>query len=455
MGRKVVVMLIAVVFAALASPLLVKPAIAGGNLTVYYNGSLNPDYVNTRQPYAIMNLSLNITKGTGDETVNLTYINITIIGSASAGNISAIEIRNSTGVTIVSNTTPGNNNFTLWMPGGGLNISIKYNYTFIIYANISPDAVLENLNFTVNITSNLSIVTNPDENSNISIVGIGAVPNRSACSSLSWIQDIHSNITVSPHWVDTNVTNQTFVIILTNDSSDEITNVTISMPHGYNITDVKYIKYGSTVLYDLGTGTNTSHVLGFEARNISINFTGKNNRGNITINITVNTNVTNITTQLITAVVSGFNMTNISAVAFNSSVSTQQLMANVTIRTAKTAAYNNGTDYWEFNITFNTTANVSGILHFKMDDWVDSAGNVMAINTTTGTYYATLRSAANASAYDINVTSNYNYTAGLGVPLNLSTATAINLYLRMIIPSNAIMSPSWWTVYRMVFRVTP
>ncbi|MBI5060693.1 MAG: hypothetical protein HZB67_00085, partial [Candidatus Aenigmarchaeota archaeon] len=423
----------------------------------YYNGtSYNPAVMNTQQAYAVMNLSLNITPDTGDGCVNLTAINITIAGIAGAGNISAIEIRNSTGVTIVSNTTSVGDNFTLWMPGGGLNISIKYNYTFFIYMNISPLATGENLNFTVNLTSNMSIVTNVAENNNVSIVGIGpGIPNRSASSSLSWIQDMHSNISVTPHVVDTNVTNQTFVIILTNESSDEITNVTITLPDGYNITNVKYIKYGSTILYDPVSGTNTSHVLGFEARNISINFTGKNNRGNITINITAHTNVTNITTQSITVMISGFNITNISAYPLNASVTIQQIAANVSIKTAKTAAYNNGTDYWEFNITFNTTTNVSGVLQFKMDNWLDSAGNTLGLNTTDGTYYATLRSNTNASSYDINITTQYNNSAGWGVPLNLSTLTPVTIYLRMVIPTTATVSSSWWTVYRMVFRATP
>ncbi len=423
---------------ALVLLILASPSLAGGNLTV--NGSgIAPSYVNTAGSFGMLNLSLNVTPGSGDNTVNMTYINITV-KNATIANISAVEIRNSTGSTIASNSTNSSAaNFTVYFPGGYVVNSSAGNATLIVVFNISSSASRFNKT-----AANISI------NSVVTTVAGDNVTYADLESTHSQIQDVHASAGITPHFVDTGAVNQTFLYNITPAGSDLVKNISITIPSDFTNLVLVSVKRGGNVLVPETDYTNST-----VSSRINITLVSSTNLGLI-INFTLNTSSSETGNITFNSTISNGN-TSVATSAINTGVTTKQLIRIHNVQGAKTTALPNGTDYWEFNYTINVTADVSGLIHFKMDNWNSSASQIInltnstVIDNNTG-YYASLYLATNSSRI-FNVTTYYNVTRG--IQLSAAANTLYYVTLKMIVPSATPVSSSWWTTYSMLFMPDP
>ena len=413
-------------------------------------------YMNSKTPGPMLNLSLNVTPG--GSFVNITAINVTFFTSTGAPlnltNISSVDVRNaSNGFIFGSNSTLNisTNNVTISFPNG-IVVNGTQNNTITIFVNISSLATLA-LNFTVNITSNYSIYTTA--NDNFTIYG-GSTQARASQS-----QDLHANASVSPRIVDTGVINQTFIITITPTGMDQIKNLTITLPSGYNITNVTSVKQSGTEVLYISSPTALAI---FRANIAQVNRTGTNifsSSGGIIINLTVNTNSSAITSSEFVTRMIGANLTNVApdVVGNNTNVTTTALLTVVSTQVTKGAAVINGTDYWEFNITLNVTQTTTGVIQFKMSNWSGTGGLSMALTNQTDTsgalFYASIRnqSLVNSSS-SFNITNEYNLTQGLQYT-NAGPNNLITVVLRMVIPIGTTISNSWQSTFNTLFRATP
>jgi hypothetical protein len=253
---------------------------------------------------------------------------------------------------------------------------------------------------------------------------------------------------MSPRYVDTNVTNQSFTYNITPTGADKINNITITIPAGYTVVNVTYVSdNGTTLRNSTYQHSNLSVILGSQ---ILVNYTIGYSGGTIVINFTANTSATNITQTAFSSTVAGSNLTSIAAdvSGTDTSVTTQQLINVTSVAATKATAYVNGTDYWEFTFTINFTANVTGLLQFKMSNWTNSASNI-TLTSCTGGYCATLRDSTNANN---NITVGYDYNMSTGVSFTGTQGNTKNVILKMIIPTGTLSSTSWWATYSGLFR---
>ncbi|MBI4163019.1 MAG: hypothetical protein HY513_05020 [Candidatus Aenigmarchaeota archaeon] len=435
-------LIIAMIFAS--------PAFAGNFLNVT-GTSLAPPYINSRTPTAMLNLSLNVTDPSGS-IVNITSINITFYTSSGTPlnltNISSVDVRNSTLIFGSNNSINITvNNVTVSFPNG-IVVNGTQNRTVWIFVNVSSSATLA-LNFSINITSNYSIYT-ADASDNFTVFG------GSSQSQGSQVQDLHANISVSPRLVDTNVTNQTFIINITPLGRDVIKNITITLPVGYNITNITSVKQdGSELAYAAGPTV----VFSFRDNIAQVNKTGSNlfsSSGHIIINMTANTNGTAISSSEFAVRFLGANLTGVAPDVLNNNtnVTTASLISVYSTQVSKGAAVVNGTDYWEFNITINISQTVTGMLQFKMTNWSGSNGINLALTNGTD-FYASLRnqSVSNNSTV-FNAMNDYNITQGIQYT-NAGPNNLITVFLRMVIPVGTSISNSWQSTFNMLLRATP
>ena len=420
----------------------VSPVLAIGTLSVTdYN--LAPTYINTNTSTAVLNLSLNATVG----IINITAIQVGFNGSATSANISAVEIYNNTleaanliGNTSTIDTTANTSNVTL---SSVFYLNVTSNATFIVAIKVAQGGT-RFTNIIVNLTSNETIST--QGNGNISFTSASGWINSSAMQ----IQDLHANASMSPSYVDTNVYNQTFIYNITKTGNDRINEIIITIPSGYNITNVTNVT---------GDGADCVPSAGCVVNALSpINVTiSASDYQNIRIYFTVNTS-TPVDSIAFNSTITGGNLTAITTDVMNESTNAtvKQLIVVESVNASKNAAYVNGSDYWEFNFTLNITANISGLVNFKMENWLNNDG--ISLNLTNDTaytnvteYYATLREdGAFSTSNKFNVTTVYNASRGVSI-----AATENNLYyivLRMVIPKYTIVSSTWYTTYKMLFR---
>src|SRR3989338_4313715 len=433
--------------------LIAMPAFADNILNIT-GVSTSSIYMNSKVPGPMLNLSLNVTVPSGG-LVNITAINVTFFTSAGAPlnltNISSVDVRNASNSFVFGSNSTLNittNNVTISFPNG-IVVNGTQNSTVTIFVNISSSATLA-LNFTINITSNYSVYTTA--NDNFTIYG-GSAQARS-----SMVQDLHANATVSPRIVDTNVTNQTFIFNFTPTGRDRIWNITLTLPVGYNITNITSVKQSDgEILYT----ASPNIVVSFRDNVAHINSTGTNRfaaSGSIVINMTANTNGTAISSSefVVRFLGSEGNLTNVAPDVINNqtNVTTTALLTVVSTQVAKGAAVVNGTDYWEFNVTLNVTQVVTGMIQFKMTNWSGSGG--INLGLTNGTdFYASFRnqSIVNNSAL-FNITNEYNLSQGL-LYTNAGPNNLITIVLRMVIPLGTTISSSWQSTFNTVFRAAP
>jgi len=415
------------------------PALAAGNLTAT-GSDLAPTYINTKTVTNMLNLSLNATPDAGDGTVNITVINVTIGGNATIGNLSSVHIKNSTGSIIASNTTNSTSSQFKVHISNGLFVNASTNSSIVIAINLSSSAQRVS-NISINISSTTDIGTAGSSNITISNTN----------STESQIQDIHANVTVSPRYVDTNVINQSLSYFINTSGADAIKNVSIVVPSQYSIVQLLSVKRGSTILTGITDYTNTT-----TGGKVNISLVSSTTE-NLTINFTVNTNASGISSQAFNSTITGSNLTDVETDVYNftTNVTTKQLINVDNIQVIKNTALANGTDYWEFNFTLNITANVSGLVQFKMNNWNNSAGQIMNLTNQTSlinaTFYASLRHSSNTTN-TFNVTNEYR---NVGLSFTATENTLYYFVLRMVIPSGTPIASDWWTTYWTLFRSTP
>lgn len=406
-----------------------------------------PSYVNTNQTFVMINLTLNGTN------VRVTGINVTFGGTAGIGNISQVLIYNDTnsnaaydaGELLLGNSTfSGTNTCNV-----SINLVVSGTSKLLIAYKIHNSA-------TRFVSVNASLASSSSITANETIAGTFPID-----SSSSQIQDLHASASVSPSYVDTNVVNQSFIYNITTTGSDYVNRTVIVLPGNYVIISVTNVTInGSNQEQNCALGVNQVCV---QRSNTQINVTYPNpglTSKAVRIYFTANTSSSVVTSMRFNSTIDSGNcsLTAIETDVVNSktNVTTKQLINVDIIRAIKSTALANGTDYWEFNFTLNITANVSGLVQFRMNNWNSSSANQMMnlTNQTSlinATFYASLRK-SDASTNVFNVTSEYGSS---GVSL---TARENNLYyvvLKMIIRSGTPIASDWWTTYWTLFRSTP
>ena len=403
--------------------------------------SLAPSYVNTNSSVSMLNLTLNVSGG----IINLTVINITF--TVATANLSSVELLNASNAIIASSSTfnATDNKTTLSITGAGIQLNASSNQSFVVRVLLSSSAT-RFASIAVNVTNASSEFRTNNSADNYTIQG-GSVQSGS-----SQIQDVQANASISPRFVDTNVTNQTLIYVITPLGNDRINSTVITLPGGYTFIRVAAVTIdGSNTS---GSYTLVGNITG--STQLRINYTGGTQTSQpIIVYFVVNTSATSVNSIVFNSTVSGSNITNATTTitGFNTNVTTQQLINVTRVTTIKNAAYLNGTDYWEFNFTFNFTANTSGSIQFMMNNWTNFEGTAN-ISLTNGTdFYASLRDSGNTSK-TINITNTYNQ--GLNITSCCTTGAVYSIVLRMVIPSTVTtISSGWWTTYSMLLRAEP
>ncbi len=419
------------------------PIFAAGNLTVSRSSLLTPAYINTGSN-ALMNITLNATVG----NVSITGIVINLTGSSTVSNFSTFLIYNDSdnnGAVGVSEALLGSNatfNATTNSTVVNLSISVPANTErhLLLVLNVSSLATLRT-NVSINITSNTSITTGGSDNITI--------PGGYINTTLAQIQSVHANATITPRFVDTSVPNQTFVYEIKPTGVEAISNITINLPAGYALRWLESIERAGSNDTSLSANSTNSSII-----NITINTPTTNT---VRVYFKANTSANPVNSSAFSSIITGSNLTNVAADPSNLTVNvtTRQLINVTNVNAIKTSALINGTDYWDFNFTLNITATTSGLIHFRMDAWNNTAGQTISLTNQTEIssstfYYATFRQ---NDANMMNVTTYYNYTRGIS--LSATENTLYYMALRMVIPSGTPVSSSWWTTYSLLFRSSP
>jgi|GEM_PF-2361295 len=414
------------------------------NLTAYNNTGTN---------VTMLNLTLNLA---GENSVNVDNIIVTF--NSTNGSLNASQTNLS--VCLYNSTVNSSNNLgcgTVW------NVSGNVNQTNITLSNFNiTNSIEKNLLIVYevyrNATTPINISLYINDDSSITLSNSSVIINSTfpISSNFTQIQDLHASASISPRYVDTNVENQSFVYTINITGSDEINKTIINVPVGYNVIKVTNVTVGGTSCYPspaLGcTPSSSSNQI-----NISIS-PGTLNQTKIYF--TANTSSTSVNSTAFNSVIDGGNLTGIPTDVTNGStnVTTKQLINVTNVAIMKNTAVVNGTDYWEFNFTLNISANVSGLIQFKMNPWNSSSANATLnlTNATTGniTYYASLRNESSFSTTNkFNVTNEYNITQGIS--LNATENNIYHVFLRMVIPLGTPIASDWWTTYNMLFRALP
>ena len=398
--------------------------------------SLAPSFNNTNSSVTMLNITLNATGTNTNVSITLNAINISI-SNASTANFTYVEIRNSTNnVVLGSNTTfNATDNRTTVRFSTALVINSSSNLSLIVAVNTSFGAT-KLISFSVNVTA-------ASFEANYSAF-LEATSN--GASGFTQIHSVHENASVTPLYTDTSVVNQSFVYVIKPTGTDAINKTVLNIPIGYTLVNLDSIEHDAT-----NSTTGVTNVTASNQINVTFNTP---TTSQIILRFKMNTNSSSKLNLAFNSTLENGNLTNIATdvIGSNTTVNTQQIVNVTSLIAIKNAAYLNGTDYWEFLFSLNFTANVSGRLQFNMSAWNSSSGNILNVNLSNGTYYATIRSSSNfSSPSTINITGEHNISSGIA--FNTSSITNSSMYLRMIIPSTVTtVSPSWWAVYTIIFR---
>ncbi|MEK6888471.1 MAG: hypothetical protein AABX14_06010, partial [Candidatus Aenigmatarchaeota archaeon] len=358
------------ILAAVFSLFLLSPAFAAGNLNVT-STSLAPVYINTRTVTNMLNLTMNSTVG----NTNITSLNVTIAGNITIANVSGVFLINATGSTIASSTSNSTTTkFTVSIPAG-FNASSGANTSLIIAVNVSG---LANPSSNVSLQLESSAAFAVDSSSNVTFSNF-------VNSTDSEIRDLHANASVSPNFVDTNAINQTITYSVVMTGHEKLNGTIITIPSGYSFVNISNVELEGANNTAIETVTTSPNYI-----NVTLSIT----KSKIKVFFNVNTSNSRINSSAFATAISGGNLNNVTTdtVSPGVNVTTQQLINVTNVALAKGAAIVNGTDYWEFNFTLGFTANVTGLLQFKMSDWTDASSSVNRLNiNTSSVYYATLR----------------------------------------------------------------
>ncbi len=437
----------------------ISPVFATGELNVTAT-SLAPVFANTNTSVTALNLTFNVTQAGGSGTVNITAILVNI-SSATAGNVSFVELRNSTGATLGINSTVSTDTGFLINITGGFEVTTAANKSMTIVLNVSRSATRQ-LNVSINITTS-GIFTNETGN-NITFKSSSGTISNSSVSNGVQIQDMHVNGTISPRFVDTSVENQTFAYTLGMTGTDPISSITLNIPSGYTLINL-------TAVEQIGTGNLTSNLFTNTTLSNQLNITfATATAQNFKIYFIANTSSSATATSLFNLTVTGSNMTNIMPDPTSSgsmNITKQQILNVDNVAITKAVAIVNGTDYWEFNLTINYTATVStgGMIQFKLSNWTNADRRNLSLTSTSAdasgfacsvTNCATLRNDVNFSAAGkFNLTNTYESTTkGISVSSTAANST-VTVILRMVLPLATPISSTWQTTYGILFRSSP
>lgn len=435
--------------AALFAVIMLSPVFAVGNLTVT-GRDLMPinNWTNSNTSVVMLNLSLNVTTETGSRTVNVTLLNISLGNGTNVGNISAVELYlnnvSSDGTVIGSSVTPMNSTaFNVTIPNK-LVVNSSLNASIIVRFNLTFNATSHQF-----LSAVLSSATDVGVDSGGSNVTLG----NTVISNITIIQNLHANVSISPQFLDTNTINQSIMYTIIPTGTDGVNRTVIWIPSGYNLTNV------STVQVD-GSNTTGSVTVTTAPNYINVTVGGTPTIQTIKVTFNVNTSITRVNSAAFLSFLHGGNLTNISTdspTVGSTNVTTQQIVNVTGIIVNKGAAIVNGTDYWEFNITLNFTANLTGLIQFKMTNWTDASNppNTIHLNTSSA-FYATLRNNTNNISDangKINVTNIYVNNAGINQ--TITDSSQLTVILRMILPAGTAISNTWAATYNFLFRATP
>lgn len=420
-------------------------SVSGATLNLTSNPVELTVYNNTGTNITMLNLTINLT---GVESVLVRNIIATFNSTNETLNGSQTNLS----ICIYNSTINSTNRLgcgTTWNVSNNLNqTNITLNF---VVTNTTEENILIVYEVYRNVTTPVNISLYLQDNNSITLNNTNVTVNGTfpLISNFTQVQDLHASASISPHYVDTNVKNQTLSYLINITGREIIENVTINVPDGYVITKVL------SHTWEGGTINNCTSGCSYSENQINIT---ENISSYLRVNFTVNTSSSSVNSTAFNSTISGGNLTSIETDVTNSStnVTTKQLINVTNVSIMKNTAIVNGTDYWQFNFTLNITANVSGLIQFKMNPWNSTSANT-TINLTNGTgvnktYYASMWLSGNTSNV-FNVTNEYNITQGISL-----TATAYNTYvviLKMIIPSGTPIASDWWTTYYMLFRSLP
>ncbi len=420
--------------------LLSSPVFAVGNVTVTGAGLMpNGNFTNSNTSAVFLNLSFAVTTETGSRIVNITRLNVSLGNGSTTGNVTAVELYMSNDTTVIGSAVMNLNAtaFNVSIPNT-LVVNSSSNASVIVRFNITFNATTRQLISAI-LGSSGDVLTND---------GADVTVAAAILSNATQLQNIHANVTVEPKFVDTSVINQTIVYFITPTGKDGVNRTIITIPSGYNITNVLSVEVDAS---NTTSGVANTTAPGY----INITLTTATTQ-KIKVSFNVNTSATRVNSTAFSAFIDGGNLSNITSdpiPAGSTNVTTQQLINVSNVALAKGAAIVNGTDYWEFNFTITYTANVTGTIQFKMTNWTDASSppNTINLNTTAGVYYASLRNNSNFS--DPNAKFNVTNVYGdIGINRTVTDGSSATFILRMIIPSGSAISSTWAATYNWLFR---
>ena len=423
---------------------LIGPVFAVGNLTVT-GIDLVPvsNYTNSNTSVELLNLSLKVTTETGSRIVTVSMINVSLGNGSTTGNVSSVELYLGNDTTVIGRSSTGANATTF-------NVSIT---NTLVVNSTSNATVIVRFNMSRNATTRQLLSAIVASASDIGVDSAGSNVTLSTIqSNTTQLQDIHANVSIGPSFVDTGAINQTLVYTIVPTGKDGINRTIISIPSGYNFTNI------STVQVD-GSNTTGGVTVTTSPSYINVTMTTPTTQ-TIKVSFNVNTSGSAVSSTAFTSTIDGGNRTGMATDltgANSTNITTQQLITVIGVALAKGAAIVNGTDYWEFNFTLNFTATATGLVQFKMSNWVDTSStpNTLYLNTSSA-YYATLRNnSGNFSDPNGNFNVTNSYGDNTGISQSASQGGNLPLVMRMIIPSGTAVSSTWAATYNFLFRTTP
>lgn len=415
-------------------------------LNITSNAVTQVSRINLTDNVTVLNLTLNLT----DDNTSVAVTHITFFFNSTNTDLTgamsnlSVCIYNSTGLTHACNNTWNGNQIliALGVNSSGVNVSDISNLNLIVVYNTSSSTYYP-MNASIFIMSNSSIEL---DGTPINISN-STFPIRSNWTEVKYVK---ASANVSPTYVDTNVTNQNFKYYIFSTTGDTFEMINITLPAGYSIENVsfynitRYNNYKDNITQCIAGNCSVS------GQSILINYTP--GIENITVYFTANTSASPVINLAFNSTITVTDLlTNSANMSGATNVTTQGLINVTNITIVNNRASASGSDYWEFNLTVNTTTNVSGLVQFKMNNWTSfsKGANIGLVNGNT--YYANLRDSSNSTSQ--NVTNDYQITNG--VSLTAVAGTLYNLTLRMIIPSGTVPAADWITSYKILFRSQP
>lgn len=430
---------------------LFSAAVDAQNLTITVSQNTTVSFINTRSNLSV----LNFTVVADNAHVNITGLNITLRGTANGTDVSKVFVFNATtsGLLVGSNTSISPNLTS------DQNISVSFS-TPLLLPNRNQTAILVVYEIASNAnrgrTVGGEIKATGALSANHTVVANVSLPN----STLSQIQVVHANATISPRFVDTSVENQTFFYLFNITGLDSVTNFSINLPSGYTLINLTAVERGGSPPANLTPGSDYTNTTLSNQVNVSlVSVTTQY----VKIYFLANTSSTLVSSAAFTSNITGSNLTAVAtdAVLGNlTNVTTNNIINLTTVAISKGTAIINGTaagigsDYWEFNLAFNFNATVTGALQFRMTNWTDQNNNTISY-TACSPSCATIRADINASlnTSKINITNTYDPNHGISMSPTIGNLTTF--YLRMIIPAGTTVSQTWSATYFALFRSAP